>query len=279
MIALIDCDLVCYRVAAACQEETLEQALKQADLLINRLCDETQADSYKLFLTGSDNFRYKYNPEYKANRKDVPKPPYLEPLREHLIVNYGAVLSSGCEADDLLGITQTECHKQDMASVIVSLDKDLLMIEGNHYSWEISGPLKDGNRWTKAAVRHYTTPVQGLRHFYGQLLLGDKSDNIFGFDGLARVKVPQKMQWMFDRLEELDDEDEMYDFIMEQYQDFNGMAAEQRVLMNGKCLWIQTKENEEWFPPWMHRETHLEAQMKEESIVMVNGQKVDSMPS
>lgn len=248
MHSLIDCDLVCYRVAAAYNEEELDLAKHQVDQLINRLLDETNADTFHLYLTGSENFRYSINPEYKANRLDTPRPKHLEPLREHCIMSYGATLSQGCEADDLLGIAQYKAHEEDKASVIVSLDKDLLMIEGNHYSWEISGKTKTGT-WTKPAVRHYTFPVGGLRYFYGQLLLGDKSDNVLGYDGLARAKVPQKMQWMFDRLEELDSEDAMFEFVSSIYQDFNGMGAMERLVMSGKCLWIWRKQDDIWEPP------------------------------
>ena len=111
--ALIDGDLVVYRCAASCEKqgiliEPLEIALARVDELMRRILYEVGAVTYQVFLTGSNNFRYKYNPDYKANRRDTKRPEWLEPCREHLIVKWNAQLSDGCEADDMLSIAQTK---------------------------------------------------------------------------------------------------------------------------------------------------------------------------
>ena len=111
--ALIDGDLICYRCAASCQKqgilvEPLEVAIFRVDELMRRILYEVNSSTYQVFLTGTNNFRYKYNPDYKANRKDTKRPEWLEPCREHLVLKWNAEVSDGCEADDLLSIAQTK---------------------------------------------------------------------------------------------------------------------------------------------------------------------------
>ncbi len=111
--ALVDGDLVCYRCAASCEKqgiliEPLEVAIYRTDELMRRILYEVNAVTYQVFLTGSNNFRLKYNPEYKANRKNMKRPEWLEQCREHLVVQWGAQVSDECEADDLLSIAQTK---------------------------------------------------------------------------------------------------------------------------------------------------------------------------
>jgi 5'-3' exonuclease len=117
MIALIDADIVAYRCAASCEKQgvVVEDswvALKRVDELMQRIIAETGASDFKAFLTGSDNFRYEYNPEYKANRKDTRRPVWLQQAREHLVTRWGASVEDGQEADDALGIMQTRLRKE-----------------------------------------------------------------------------------------------------------------------------------------------------------------------
>jgi hypothetical protein len=73
--------------------------------------------------------------------------------------------------------------------------------------------------------------------------MGDKADNIFGFDGLARQKVPQKFEGIFNELASYDKECDMFNLVQSLYND------DERLLMNGRCLWIRQKEDEIWkFP-------------------------------
>ena len=81
IIAAIDGDIVAYRCAAANESEDVGIAKWQVDQMLTRILSETQADSWKIYLSGENNFRYQIFPEYKANRKDQPKPRHLEPIR------------------------------------------------------------------------------------------------------------------------------------------------------------------------------------------------------
>ena len=104
--AIIDGDMIAWRCAASAENETLDVALERVDMFIERMLYEVKATSHKIYLTGSNNFRYDINPQYKANRKDKPRPQWLEAVREHLVVGWDATVTDGIEADDAMGIEQ-----------------------------------------------------------------------------------------------------------------------------------------------------------------------------
>ena len=229
--ALIDGDIICYRCAASCQKqgvtvEPVEVAILRVNELMQRILQDTQSTSYKVFLTGSNNFRLKYNPEYKANRKDAPKPQWLEQCREYLVTEWKAVVSDGCEADDLMAMEQNE------DTIICTIDKDLLQVVGEHYNF------------VKQEFQT-VTPLTARFNFYWQFIMGDRTDNIFGFDGLCRDKVPQKMEWMVSELQDacLKGEKEAFEWVRSVYND------DERLLMNGRCLFMQRYPDQIWeFP-------------------------------
>lgn len=209
MLALIDADLVAFRVAATCNSEeegVLDIALLRCDKLMQDIVDATDATHYKAFLTGRNNFRKRINLEYKANRKYTIPPIYLQQCRDFLIKEWNAEVSEGCEADDMLGINQTK------ETILCSLDKDLDMIPGLHYNW-VKGDLYEISK------------IEAIQHFYRQLLIGDRSDNIFGVDGIGKVKAGRLIDHLLD-------EQEMYEVVRNLYND------DERLCMNMNCLWI-----------------------------------------
>lgn len=234
MHALVDGDIVVYRCAAATEQSDVAIACWQAGEMMQRIVDETVSDSYTCFLTGSDNFRYNIYPEYKANRADVPKPIHWAAIREYLVTNWGATVSDGCEADDMMGVTQYQSDPD--TTVICSIDKDMLMIPGAHYNF------------VKKELT-YVTELAGLRHFYYQAIMGDKVDNIPGFDGVMRTKVPKFLQWMVDTVRCMEDEKDMYLFLKEHH------TAHVTLDTCLKCLWIWRKENDIWQNPMDRRTT------------------------
>jgi DNA polymerase-1 len=228
---LIDSDIVAYRCAASCEKQgvVVEDSwvcLRRVDELMQRIIAYTGASDWKAFLTGSDNYRNAYNPEYKANRKDTRRPQWLQQAREHLVTHWQASVEDGQEADDALGIYQ--CSHEN--TIIASIDKDLLCIPGKHYNF-ITGTF------------HEQSIADAFRHFYFQLIMGDRADNIFGFDGLARASVPKKLEATIAELDSYDNEHGMFEFVRALYSD------DERLLMNGRCLYIRQKEGQVWnFP-------------------------------
>lgn len=233
--AHIDGDIVCYRCAAATENDDVNIACWQTGEMIRRILHETNAVGYNIFLTGANNFRYDIYPDYKANRKDMKRPLHLEAVREYLVTYWNAKVTDGYEADDAMGIEQ--CLEPE-GSIICSIDKDMLMIPGWHYNF-----VKQEQRMV--------SPQDGMRHLYWQALMGDKSDNIPGFDGLMRQKIPQKLQWMFDLLDTLTEEKDMYEFVREHH------TASVPLDICLKCLWIWRKEGDIWNGPTQGLEPSL----------------------
>lgn len=221
-IALIDADLVAFRCAATVKDyDPVDVAIYRVDVLMRQILEATESEHYKAYLTGRGNFRKVINPEYKANRKDKEPPCYLQECRDYLIKEWNAVVSQGCEADDLLGIEQTD------ETVICSLDKDLLMVPGVHFNWN------------KLEYTH-VDQLLGLRTFYKQMMIGDRSDNIFGVDKVGPVKAAKL-------IDHLTDEQEMLKTTLELYGN-----DEERFIMNAQCLWIMQNKDE----TWAHRTLH-----------------------
>lgn len=240
MQALLDGDICAFRCAAASEDTDQEICILRLDRMIQEILYITQADTHQVFLSGSGNFRYDIYPEYKANRKDKEKPQHLQACRDYLVEHWNAVLSSGCEADDLLGI------EQDKDTVICSIDKDLLQIPGKHFNF---------------VKQEFTeqTYFEGIRFFYHQLLKGDRSDNIPGVAGLGEVKARKLLEFC-------DTEQEMFDICREKYGDDDTM------LMYGKCLWIWRKEHDIWDPSKLLTGEH-QSNLEEEEMLHSTTQK------
>lgn len=242
-IALIDGDIVTYRCSSSCNptkikpfKENLDVALDRVETLMNRILYETNAKTHKVFIGGQDNFRYTIYPEYKANRKNILKPEYLEACREYLVTEWQASIINGYEADDELGIEQT-IHGTE--SIICSIDKDLLQIPGWHYNF-IKG------------IEKFVSPYDGLRSFYKQIVTGDASDNIPAFDNAFRSSIPNFVLKFLEPLEEITEETEMYLYVLDIYlnnSSENEVDIRNRMHRNAKLLYILKKENEFWNPP------------------------------
>lgn len=235
MRALLDGDIYSFRAAASAEHDGLGIAIYRVEEMIDKTLAETGADEFSIFLSGDNNFRYEIYPEYKANRTQ-PKPQYLREVKDYLIQKYKAEVSDGCEADDLLGIAQ--CANEN--TIICSIDKDLRMIPGMHYSFEIRGRItrgpRTGEEWIKPMEICNVKPIEGLRAFYYQLLVGDSTDNIKGAPGIGPVKAAAI-------LEGLSTEKELLEAVRDHY------SSDEEMLMNGQCLWIFRKENDRWKLP------------------------------
>lgn len=243
MIANIDGDLVAYRCAASCEKQGVvvadfSHAQKRANDMIAGILEATSATSHKVYLSGANNFRFKVSPLYKANRTDQRRPEYLEPMREWLVLEYGAQMSDGCEADDLMSIAQTQDPEN---SVICTLDKDLRQVPGNHYTWEIGGTSVTGKVWTRPAALTQVSPQEGLFNFYWQVMMGDASDNIPGYDGKMRAKVPKFMEGFYEEMQGMQTEEELFDYVIWQYA-----LPHEDLINNATCLWMQRYEDEDW---------------------------------
>lgn len=232
MQAIVDADILCYRIAFACKDQPVGVACRTldnyiADILVrgvDKVYDGCFVDSWSMHLTGKGNFREAIatTAVYKGNRLDTPKPEHHAALRQHLIETWSAQIAQGQEADDAIAIEATTLGDD---CVIVSLDKDLDQVAGWHYNF-----VKD--------TAYYITPEEGLLRFYCQILMGDNADNIKGITGVGPVTA-RKM------LEDAEDEADMYQRCVDAYE-----GNEDRVIENARLLWLRrTKDEPLWMPP------------------------------
>lgn len=213
--------------------EPIENVLHSLRLMIENVFNAFESvDKYQIYLTGKDNYRNALGTikHYKGNRFEAdgvtPKrrPHWLNTCREYLIEQWGAKVEEGQEADDALGINQTE------ETCICSYDKDLLMIPGKHYNWN--------------SDKHVTiSEVEGIQNFYSQLVTGDSTDNILGLYGVGpKAKMLKEIKKCYT-------EQDMLEIVLEQYTKRFGNYAEQFLVENARLLWIRREEDEMWEMP------------------------------
>jgi hypothetical protein len=227
---LLDADLVAFRCAAVSEQEPFEVACERADFMIERILQECSSDTLEGWLTGSGNYRKEINPDYKAQRKLKPMPQHLQDLRAHLVTGWGCRVTDGNEADDELGISQSMGNGD---TIICTNDKDLLQVPGRHYN-PVTCEFK------------IVSPLDGLHSFYWQMVMGDNTDNIFGYDGKARIKAPKFLEPEYMTLHAFTEEEDMYDLIHLLYSEH---GREDQIEKNGQCLYIQRKPNDRWRAP------------------------------
>lgn len=240
MQALIDGDIVAYNNAASAEGDPVEIALMRTDLFMRSILETTGAETYRVFLSGANNFRHSIYPEYKANRRDMVEPRWRQACKEFLVREWNAEVTDGYEADDALGIAQMQDREiadghllRGLQTIICTIDKDLDMIPGMHYSW----PIVRGGSIVREGKIYEVSEVEGLRSFYRSLLVGDRTDNIFGVDGIGKVKAAKA-------IDHLETEEEMFERVAELYQ-----GDMDRMLLTGKLLYIMREEHKQWeFP-------------------------------
>lgn len=166
MKPLIDFDSIIYK-AAWKHEDDLVLATEYAESFVTRI--EEKFSKPEIFLSGSTNFRYSIDPDYKISRRNKPKPVQYYPLRDYFI-SKGAYVSDGYEADDEVGVRNcVDC-------VICGIDKDLNTIPGWKYNYD-----KD--------TLYNITEDEAALNFWAQVCSGDSSDSIKGLPGIGIKKA------------------------------------------------------------------------------------------
>jgi 5'-3' exonuclease len=269
---LIDGDVICYRAGFAAERriveidpedgskitrievEPLDHALQNVKEIIEHCLTRLGVSDYHIYLTGKKNFRKEVATirEYKANRKNARYPIHLDDIKQYLIKNHPTTISEGQEADDELGIALT---KSGDSGIIVSNDKDMLMVPGKHFIF-----TKD----EKVLV----TEESGKRHFWTQVLTGDSTDNIMGCPMIGPKKAEKA-------LDGITDEQDYYDIVYGLYKrqlaakppegitlegdtvQYTNWRTEEEVYVDlsefiteiGQLLWIRRQPDELWQPP------------------------------
>lgn len=213
--ALIDADIVAFKVASLCEEvsafggETVvtdvPKAHQMVDELIAEYCEATGCDRVMICLTDSKNFRKDVDPTYKTNRKDHYKPLLLGPLKEYMSTEYQSFTRPGLEADDVMGILATGPYlKGD--KVIISEDKDMRTIPAAVYN-----PRKPDLGIL------YIDELDADRFHMWQTVCGDPTDGYTGCRG-AGPKAAEEIIGA--------DREELWDMVVDIYEGKNQTEAD-----------------------------------------------------
>jgi len=127
---------------------------------------------FEVYLTSDSLFRDDISPLYKKSREGIARPENLKGSKEWLEKTHNAMTIPGYEADDLLAMQATDLGPTDC--VIVSLDKDLKQIRGEHY---------DFSKDTYVTIDEH----EARQNFWTQALVGDSTDDIPGIAGVGPV--------------------------------------------------------------------------------------------
>lgn len=170
----VDADLLVYRFAFSAEKEnpltgrkelveSFADTARKIDEFIQGLKDIFRGMNFLFILSGGTNFRYSIATvfKYKDNRKE--KPLLFTAIRQYLVMQHTAIVTDGVEADDYISTHYRRYG--EFGDVIMSIDKDFKMIPGVHYNWD-----KD--------LLYVQSQEDATRHFYKQVLEGDRADNI-----------------------------------------------------------------------------------------------------
>lgn len=224
-LALIDGDILVYRIGFTTQDVNERIALSRVNAYIDEILFNSHASDYMIYLTGSNNYRKTLYPEYKANRIQE-KPLHYNLIKQYLIDHEAAILEEYQEADDALGIAQTAGND---TTIICSIDKDLHQIPGRHYNF-----VKNEHT--------IVTPEEGVYFFYQQLLTGDRVDNIPGLPKVGPVKAKKI-------LGEMSDEATYKEKALAAYMEYLKLSeqeARDKINLIGKLLYIRKQPDEMW---------------------------------
>ncbi len=168
---LIDSDVIVYRAGHGAAKGDYLMNVEYAENILYPMIERFMPCDYECFLTGKNNFRHSVATvkPYKGNRDPSTRPRYYKQLRDYLVEFWGAKVIDGREADDAMGESQTD------ETIICSIDKDLKMIPGKHYNF-VKGEITE------------VSETEAIYNFFRQMLIGDRSDNIPGIDGIGEKK-------------------------------------------------------------------------------------------
>lgn len=278
MKALIDADILRYEVGFAAETgwrsvtETpdaippFDYVREMLDQRIAHILDRTDSTSYSLFLTEGRGFRFdiaKTKP-YKGTRPDK-KPWHYKNLTVHLRDIKGATVVTNIEADDALTMAHLDDGEGD--TVLCSRDKDLRMVPGWFFSWELGyqpefGPYKITPTGHLTLDKTRSTPKltgSGTAWFCAQLLMGDSVDNIPGLPKCGPVAAHDILAPVLKDIgpqdEDVGDEvrQELLDKVRDAYWNSPNLPddivdADEYLLEQGRLLWMVRRFDQEGFP-------------------------------
>jgi len=157
-------------------------------ILLKLIEEEKPTHIMVAFDAGKTTFRHEGYAEYKAGREKTP--PELSgqfPLLKDLLTAFGVARYEleGYEADDIIGTLTRLADEQDIPTLVVSGDKDMLQLASERVTVALTRKgVSEVERYDPPAIqeRYGLSPLQ-IIDLKG--LMGDASDNIPGIPGVG----------------------------------------------------------------------------------------------
>jgi 5'-3' exonuclease len=181
-LALIDLDtimfIIAYRQFKDGNRDNPELVRIHVRDFISTILVRCRADLYSMVYQakGHSNFRKYFYPDYKSNRPSTPE--FIDVWRDTILEEFeslGAIGVKVIESDDVLNIGYHRL-KDKYELIIVSGDKDLDQIPGEHYNPRENRSYDLSNE-------------QAVFKLYTQILMGDNTDNIQGIPKVGIKKA------------------------------------------------------------------------------------------
>src|SRR5512133_1069940 len=174
--------------------------------VLMRLLENERPDYIAVAFDTGKTFRDEIFPEYKATRAKMPDDlrPQINRIRQIVdAFNIPRLEMEGFEADDVLGSIAKQAAAQGLGVKIITGDRDLLQLVGDHIIVNLpeGGKLADAKDYiTDDDVRtKFGVPARLVVDY--KALVGDVSDNIPGVKGIGEKAA----QALFETFSSLDD--------------------------------------------------------------------------
>ena len=195
---MIDGDIVLFQIGRVTEDITdfgdevlesydLDSAIRLINNELDSIAKKTKYSREELIfaISSEKNFRKRFFPSYKGNRKHIRKPIGLKDMRQYMLDNmeeYNTIMLEELEADDVMGMYGTapkELVGQEIA--IYSQDKDLFTIPCKQWDFKKEKFIKP-------------EPIESTRFLYKQVLMGDAVDGYKGCPKIGKVKAEKALK-------------------------------------------------------------------------------------
>lgn len=208
-----------------------QAAIDAADHLLSGILDRFEGYDQHIYMRGKSQWRYDVWPLYKHRRDLTPKPVHLKSIVRHYERKFNARVPQKMEADDACSINAYDCIRKGIDYVIVSVDKDLLQIPGQHFNYSNFFEGKNPNI--------LVDPWDAEKFLWQQILSGDSTDDIPGCPGWGDTKSKNL-------LEDAQDQEELITAVYEKYQNVYGDDALEVMNMNASLVYLLRNPDEYW---------------------------------
>lgn len=236
---LIDADIIAYRIGFTALKSSWGEQLAVSTFhnTITEICD-TLNGTPSLYFTGrGPRYREQFANEipYKQSREGKERPLFLPEMTEYAFNAFPCCVSNSQwgEADDLIACAAYKCASFD-EYVVVTIDKDLNMIPGNHYN-----PVKKES--------FFMSKEDAYMFFFKQLLAGDKTDDIPGIKGIGLTRASKILKGCSDSPEKAFDR--VLDTYSNHYSDLSEDEIATMIYNRANLLWLRRTHEEVWTPP------------------------------